>query len=241
MAMNNIDRKLSTEYAKLIEVIINQNYFEYNGRFYKPKQGVAMGSPISGVIAEIYLQHLEKTYIKHCLEDKEIIYYNRYVDDIIIIYDGTKTEEDKIENQLNSIHQNLKFNGTEDKHNQINYLDLTIRHDKKDLTVYIYRKPTMSDVTIHFTSNNPMEHKLAAYQYLFHRAYNLPITKQTRTKELETVFEIAHNNGLPTNIIRKLQDKIKWKIKINRSTQKNITGDRMKKKNGPYSSITARQ
>ena len=88
----------------------------------------------------------------------------------------------------------------------------------------------MSDVTIHFTSNNPMEHKLAAYQYMFYRAYNLPITIQARTKELETIFEIAHNNGFPTNIIQKLQDKIKRKIKINRSTQKNITGDRTKKK-----------
>jgi hypothetical protein len=189
-----------------------------------------MGSPISGIIAEFYLQHLEKTHIKHWLEGKEIIYYNRYVDDIIIIYDSTKTEEDKIENQLNSIHQNLKFNGTEDKHNQINYLYLTIRRDKKDLTIDIYRKPTMSDVTIHFTSNNPMEHKLAAYQYMFHRAYNLPITKQARTKELETIFEIAHNNEFPTSIIQKLQDKIKRKIKTNRSTQKNITGDRTKKK-----------
>ena len=229
MAMNNIDRKLSTEYAKLIKVTINQNYFEHNGRFYKPKQGVAMGSPISGLIAEIYLQHLEKTYIKHWLEGKEIIYYNRYVDDIIIIYDSTETDEDKIENQLNSIQQNLKFNGTEDKHNQINYLDRTIKHDKKELTIDIYRKPTMSDVTIHFTSNNPMEHKLAAYQYLFHRAYNLPITKQARIKELETISEIAHNNGFPTNTIQKLQNKIKRKIKINRSTQKNIAVDRENK------------
>jgi hypothetical protein len=51
----------------------------------------------------------------------------------------------------------------------------------------------MSDVTIHFTSNNPMEHKLAAFQCLFHRAYNLPITKEARTKELETIFEIARS------------------------------------------------
>jgi hypothetical protein len=83
-----------------------------------------MGSPMSGVIAEIYLLCLEKIYIKHWLESKEILYYNRYVDDIIIIYDSTKTEANKIENQLNSINQNLLFNSIEAKHNQINYLDL---------------------------------------------------------------------------------------------------------------------
>ena len=84
----------------------------------------------------------------------------------------TTRSQNKTENQLNSIHKHLTFNGTEDKNSQINYLDLTMRRDKKDLTIDIYRKP--NDVTIHFTSNNPMEHKLAAYQYMFHRAYILP-------------------------------------------------------------------
>jgi hypothetical protein len=119
----------------LASVVVNtdqtKNYFEHNGRFNKPKQGVAFGLPISGVIAEIYLQYLEKIYIKNWLECKEIMYYNRYVD-IIIIYNCTKTEENKIENQLNSIHQNVTFNGTEDKNSETNYLDLTIRRDKKE-------------------------------------------------------------------------------------------------------------
>jgi len=31
-----------------------------------------MGPPISGMLAEIYLQYLEEIYIKHCLENKKI-------------------------------------------------------------------------------------------------------------------------------------------------------------------------
>jgi hypothetical protein len=54
----------------LLEAILKQNYFQYNNRFYQPGQGIAMGSPISSTIAEIYLQYLEETYMKHCLEHK---------------------------------------------------------------------------------------------------------------------------------------------------------------------------
>jgi hypothetical protein len=40
-----------------------------------------MGSHISSTLAEIYLQYLEETYMKHYLENKKIKYYKRYVDD----------------------------------------------------------------------------------------------------------------------------------------------------------------
>jgi hypothetical protein len=41
--------------------------------FFRPENGIAMGSPISGTLAEIYLQLIEKLYIKHWIESQEII------------------------------------------------------------------------------------------------------------------------------------------------------------------------
>ena len=40
-----------------------QNYFQHNENFYKPSKGVAMGSPLSGTLAELYLQNIEHRYI----------------------------------------------------------------------------------------------------------------------------------------------------------------------------------
>jgi len=51
------------------------NYFQYNERFLQPDKGIAMGSPISSTMAEVYLQYMEETYIKQWLGNKEIIYY----------------------------------------------------------------------------------------------------------------------------------------------------------------------
>ena len=49
-----------------------------------------MGSPISSLIAEIFLQHYEDANIKQLLDMKSITLYVRYIDDILIIYDTTK-------------------------------------------------------------------------------------------------------------------------------------------------------
>ena len=69
-----------------------------------------MGSPISSIIAEIFLQYYENMFIKHLLESRNIIYYTRYVDDILIIYDRTDIDPDRLTNSTNSIHRTLSLN-----------------------------------------------------------------------------------------------------------------------------------
>jgi len=69
----------------LLSIIMEQNCFQYNKQCYKPQKGTAMGSPLSGYLAEIYIQEIEETDVKQWLESKEIIYYKRYVDDIFIL------------------------------------------------------------------------------------------------------------------------------------------------------------
>ena len=49
------------------------------------------------------------------MESGEILYYIRYVDDIQIIYDQNKTNEDSITNYMNNIHKYLEFTLTEEE------------------------------------------------------------------------------------------------------------------------------
>ena len=68
-------------------MILNQNYFQYNGKYFKPTKGIAMSTPISSIFTEIYLPFFENLTIRHWLESGEISYYRRYVDDILVILD----------------------------------------------------------------------------------------------------------------------------------------------------------
>jgi hypothetical protein len=94
VSKHNNTNILTEQTLQLLEVILKQNYFQYNNQLFQPVKGTAMGSPISNTIAKIYLQFLEEMHIKHWLENKEIIYYKRYVDDILIIFDQNKTNEE---------------------------------------------------------------------------------------------------------------------------------------------------
>jgi hypothetical protein len=47
------NKKLNQQIINMLSTITKQNYFQYEGTYYQPKKGIAMGSPISGLIAEI--------------------------------------------------------------------------------------------------------------------------------------------------------------------------------------------
>jgi hypothetical protein len=114
------------------------------------------------------------------MESREIILYKRYVDDILIMYDQTKTDETKIYNIINSIDKNLEFKMTAEENHTIGYLDLSINRKSNHIELDIYRKPTHMDIIIYFSSNHPYDHKLAAFRYYINRMITLPITEQAR-------------------------------------------------------------
>jgi hypothetical protein len=118
-----------------------------------------MGSPITRMIAEIYLQHIEELHIRHWIECKEIIYYKRYVDDIIITFNHSKTNETAITSIMNDINEQLKFKLTMEVNKSINYLYLTIHRNINNMEFSIYRKTTNANITIQYTSSHPWDHK----------------------------------------------------------------------------------
>jgi hypothetical protein len=50
---NNNQGTNAKQILELIKVIINQNYFQYNDKYFKPIQGIAMGSPLSSTLARV--------------------------------------------------------------------------------------------------------------------------------------------------------------------------------------------
>jgi len=99
------DQLTTNQICTVLGTILGQNYFTFQDHCYQPDRGVAMGSPLSGVMAEIFL-HLEDSHIKPLLESKCITFYSRYVD-IIIIYDATRNDPETIVQHANAIHSNL--------------------------------------------------------------------------------------------------------------------------------------
>ena len=202
---------MANQIVQLLETILAQNYFTFQNQIYQPDKGIAMGSPISGTVAEIFLQHLEKTHIKHLIDSKHLIYYARYVDDILLIYDSSLTSPTNIQHYMDTIHDNIKLNATHETNDTVNFLDLSITRRPTSLELDIYRKPTSTDTTINFLSNHPLEQKLAAYRFSINRMLSLPLSKTQQHKEWKNIKQTARNNNIPIHLLTKLRHSMQKK------------------------------
>lgn len=165
-----------------------------------------MGSPLSSILAELFLNHIENKHLwsvnnKH---KNKIVFYYRYVDDTIVLFNGNNRQLTLLKNYLNSLHPNLQFTLEEEKDDSINFLDLTITKHNNKLQFKIYRKPTTTSMTIHSTSHHPHEHKMAAYNSFIHRLLSIPLSESDFTEETAIIKYIAVSNGYNSSIVDKL-------------------------------------
>jgi len=59
------------------------NDFLFNGSFYDQIDGVAMGSPLAPVLANLFMGHHEKLWLEN-FQCSKILFYRRYVDDTFL-------------------------------------------------------------------------------------------------------------------------------------------------------------
>jgi hypothetical protein len=144
----------------LLNIILEQNYIEDDGKWYKENDGLAMGAPTSAILAKVFLQHLEHTMIIDILNTFQIIDYHRYVDDILIMYNSRTTNIDNTLKEFNEICSKIGFRIEEEEvNNKINFLDVSTEKTRNKLQLGIYRKPTTTDLIIHNDLCHPYEQK----------------------------------------------------------------------------------
>lgn len=198
-----------SEIIELLETTLDFNYFSFNNQIFLQKDGLAMGNSLAGTIADIFVNHIEILFFRnnpHIYE--KIIYYKRYVDDTLLLFDGSEEELNDLNDALNHMHPNLKFTIEHEQQKAINFLDLTIFNNEGQHTFAIYRKPTMTDAIIHADSCHPNKYKRAFFYSMLHRMNKLPLSLEQKHKEISILKQIATANGYNTKMIDNLLQKI---------------------------------
>ena len=68
--------------TKFFEFATSRTHFLFNGNYYDQIDDVAMGSPLGPVLANLFMEYHEKTWLEE-FKTCEVVLYRRYVDDII--------------------------------------------------------------------------------------------------------------------------------------------------------------
>lgn len=196
------------ELILLVTTVMKQNYFCYKDEFYICNKKVAMGGPLLGTSAQIFLMHLEEQHIMGVENPfyKNIQKYSRLIDDTFYIFQGTNTIVNSFFEYVNSIHPCMQFTV---EHmiiiKSINFLDLTVYvSNNNQMAIKIYRKPTTTDLLISFDSNHPKQCKYAVIRSLAHRAFNIPMCESDLQQEINIILQLGASNGFPAYIINEL-------------------------------------
>ena len=79
------DIKLNkSELRSLFTTATTQTHFIFNGSFYDQINGVAMGSPLAPVLANLFMGHHEKLWLEN-IHGSTILFYRQYVDDSFLL------------------------------------------------------------------------------------------------------------------------------------------------------------
>jgi hypothetical protein len=183
-------------FLKALCFCLRKGYCKFDGKCYAQTEGVAMGSPLSPIVAEMVLDRLFRT-IK---EKFDVIYMCKYVDDSLFIVNKNLVND--ILKFMNSFHPRLTFTQEIEKDSSINFLDVTIfKNGNGTLSYKHYKKPSYTGRIINYYSNQPPHFKrntarglLRSWLSVSHEIFHEEVKKEFR--------KVLQNNHYPPNFIR---------------------------------------
>ena len=174
--------------------------FSFDGKMYKQIDGVAMGSPLGPILANIFVGYLESKLFLNC---KSPLMYLRYVDDTFVMFEN-RQESSSFLNDLNNLHKNLSFTKEEEHNNSLNFLDVCVQRSVEgELLTKIHRKLNSEALYVPWASFGPVKQKLGVLTGMVKRFTRLcsPCFLEGELKTLQNTFLSL---GYPGNLVSKV-------------------------------------
>ncbi len=221
--LKNVTSLSNAAIMRLLKTVLGQCYFYWDSVLYRQKAGLPMGSRLSPIIANIYMEHLEYKVLCSGIPVPKILL--RYVDDYFVLWNKKKGSHCDFLTALNSQHKDISLTEEIEVERRLPFLDVAITRplfgESEDLLeplqLEIYRKPTSSDRYLHFNSCHPAMLRQNNLKTIWLRGQrilkNFPLQLKKEMDYVKRVFS-AEKNGYP---IKMIEDCFKrWEKEIRR-------------------------
>ena len=189
---------------RLLKFCLTTTAFQYRGTHYEQLDGVAMGSPVSPVIADIFMEDLEDKIFEMKISPDFGLprLWSRFVDDVIAVI--RKIDGQALLNHLNRQHPRFQFTMEEEEGGSLPFMDVRFtRREDGTLIRQIYQKPTHTKRYIQFDSHHPASVKSGVIQGLTDRAMKVCSGIVERNQELQRIENVMVENGYPRKFTQK--------------------------------------
>ena len=190
---NPIFKLSKNDLTKLFSFAKSQTNFLFNGKMYDQTHGVAMGSPLAPVLANLFLGHYENIWLNN-YQGPSVHFYRRYVDDTFCLFN---TEHDALLffEFINSQHPNVKLTVEKETNEVLAFLDVCINNnDPCSLLTSVHRKKTYSGLLTNFFSFTSYSYKIGLIRTLLDRAYKINTTLAKLNDDVKKLFHIFKRN-----------------------------------------------
>jgi hypothetical protein len=193
------------ELIQMIEFVLTKCYFRFEGSFYIMTDGVAMGSSLSGTVANIFMFKFEQLALGSVPSHMVVpdIWF-RYVDDVLARFKGSCGDAEEFLTFLNGLRPSINFTLEFEQDGFLPFLDVGIRKTETGVIFEVFRKPTHTNLYINRRSCHPPGVFKGLVSTLKKRA--LSVCSEGRLKEeLSFLRETLLSNGYGDKEIRSLE------------------------------------
>ena len=191
-----------TDFRLLLQYAVKDSLFIFNGNYYTQQDGVSMGSPLSPVLANIFLGHWEEIWLHECPLKFAPKYYKRYIDDTFVLFSSYEDVK-KFHKFLNSRHVNMKFTYETEVNNMLPFLDVEVRRGAGKFLTSLYRKPTFSGLYTNYHSFISDSYKKGLIYTLLFRALKITVNLDSFQSEVSFLKNILKKNSYPEHFIER--------------------------------------
>ncbi|XP_023224072.1 uncharacterized protein LOC111625218 isoform X1 [Centruroides sculpturatus] len=156
-----------------------------------------MGSVIGPKLADICMASIDEKIFQY----QGIVFYTRYVDDILVLYDSNNVTAENIKDYANSLNKNIKFTYEEEKNYEINYLDVIITRKNETLLFRKYEKICNNNKVINYKSYSSIGIKRNVFLMELKKIFNRTTLKKYIEIETKNLFKKYLLNDYPQQLI----------------------------------------
>ncbi|CAF4187077.1 unnamed protein product, partial [Adineta steineri] len=181
----------------LARIVLMENVFYYEQKYYCQIKGGAMGSAFTLTLANIFMWHWEQTLVEHQRNSTEL--YGRYIDDIFFTSNDSMNHINQLLKEANDRHTNIKL--TSVIQNPNSFLDVNINNVGHDLITSVYHKQSSEPYVVPYKSDHPRNVFVNIIECTLLRAIRYSSTLQEFNHERRAIKLMLLYNGYPTKYI----------------------------------------
>jgi hypothetical protein len=125
---------------ELLEVCSRTTYFQVDNKLFQQKDGMAMGSSLSPIVSNIFMEHFEKLALN--LAQYKPSLWLQHVDDTFVVWPHGPEWLQNFLNHLNSLRASIHFTMETESDSVIPFLDVLVIRKGMTLAIRVYKKPT---------------------------------------------------------------------------------------------------